>query len=405
MSLLIALKFIVYFALYFSALSVFDLWINSYLLFLAVLLLSGVSLALSHKFREKAWARILTSLIPIIAYVLCQKPIDYLVVSLPIVSTILLGIFKRANLEYWNFLSVYKILCVIYFLFLLFAILTNLNYYNIIFYGIIGLVLGIFVSRELRIGVNTSTKEKVYNFVFVATVPIVLAVLFLAVFRPNITFGKAFEYMLVPFASIFYLFIKLFSLISNLVVQQEPEPTQEIEKVIHEYEEDFFNYGEQPNKENPIVKTDYDYIFLIATIIIGLIVIGIALYKIIKAIKKESYYKTEYQEFNSESIFVESEKIDRRSNGFKNRKIYLKYLTFIETYGIFRQKQNTSLEILNRANEVITSNEQDELRQLYIKARYDSEDDISNEDVDKAKDLFKSIKEARKQQLKEEKVK
>ena len=80
--------------------------------------------------------------------------------------------------------------------------------------------------------------------------------------------------------------------------------------------------------------------------------------------KKDSTYKMEFQTIDSESIFVESEKTDKRSNGYKIRKIYLKYLSLIETYGIFRKKHNTSLDILERASEVITSEKQEELRQL-----------------------------------------
>ena len=405
MSLLIALKFVCFYAFYFSVLSVFDLWMNSYLLFLAVLLLSCVSLSLSHKFRDKIGIRIITSLIPIIAFVLCQKPLDYLVVGIPVLATVLLGIFKRANLDYWNYISTFKIVCAIFFVFVLLALLTNLNYYNVMFYGIIALIIGVFVSRELRLGAHTTTKEKLYNIAFVATVPIILAILFLVIFRPNVSFGKVFEYILVPFASIFYLFIKLFSLISNLVVQQEPEPTQEIENVIHGYEEEFIDYNDKPSKDNPIVRTNYDYIFIIATIIIAVIVITIIVIRIIKAMKKDSIYKIEFQTIDSESIFVESEKTDRRSNGYKIRKFYLKYLSLIETYGIFRKKHNTSLDILERASEVITSEKQEELRQLYIKARYSDENSITDEDVDYAKELFKSIKEARKQQLKEENLK
>lgn len=405
MSLLIALKFICYMSLYFSFFSVFDLWMNSYLLFILTLILSGISLGLTNKFKEKTILRILFALIPVISLILCAKPLDFLVVGVPVTFIVLMGILKRGNIEYWNHISVFKILSILLFLFLLFSLMTNLNYLNIIFYGLIFLITGVFVNRELRLGANTSTKEKLYNFVFIATVPIILSIVFLIIFTPNISFGKVFEYVLTPFASLFYLVVKLFSLISNIVVQQEPPKTEEIEHVIEEYQESLVLPDGDTSTINPPVRTNYDYIFLIATIVIAIIVMGYIIFTIVKSLKKESHYKTEYQELDNESIFVESEKISKKSNGFKIRKIYQKYLSFIEAYGIFRKKENTSKEILDRAFEVISTGPQDELREIYIKARYDNENDITDEDVLKAKELYKSIKDATKERLKEEKTK
>ena len=401
MSLLVALKFVCYFALYFSVFSVFDLWMNSYLLFLSVILLSCLSIGLTHKFKEKTPLRIIFSLIPFISFILCAKPLDFLVTGIPIGFSFLAGIFKRGKIEYWDHISTFKILSIIFFLFLLFGLMTNINYYNIIFYGIIALISGVFVSRELRLGVNTSTKEKIYNFVFVSTVPLFLSIVFLIILRPEISFGKVFEYILTPFAAIFYVFIKAFSLISNLVAKQEQPEAQEIEKVINEFQDELVLKDGDISKPNPEVRTNYDYIFIIASIVIAVIVIGYILYRIVVSMKKESSYKQEYTDYNGESIYVESEKKAKKSNGYKIRKIYSKYLSFIESYGVFRKKHNTSQDILENASKIFVCDEQAMLRKLYIKARYDNEESITDEDVVEAKNLLKEIKNVRRRQLAE----
>ena len=80
------------------------------------------------------------------------------------------------------------------------------------------------------------------------------------------------------------------------------------------------------------------------------------------------------------------------TNNAKIRQIYKEYLFFVKTFGVKIVNQTTSEDVAIASDEIIETGKTDELRQLYIRARYNDENQLSDEEVLRAQLLFEEIK-------------
>ena len=80
------------------------------------------------------------------------------------------------------------------------------------------------------------------------------------------------------------------------------------------------------------------------------------------------------------------------TNNDRVRDIYREYLLFIQKQGVFISDETTSDEALIASKQLFDSDEADALRSLYIRARYNDENQLSNDEVRRAKELWNAIR-------------
>ena len=80
------------------------------------------------------------------------------------------------------------------------------------------------------------------------------------------------------------------------------------------------------------------------------------------------------------------------TNNDRVRDIYREYLLFIQKQGVFISDETTSEEALIASKQLFDSDEADALRSLYIRARYNDENQLSNDEVRRAKELWNAIR-------------
>lgn len=81
-----------------------------------------------------------------------------------------------------------------------------------------------------------------------------------------------------------------------------------------------------------------------------------------------------------------------RTNNGKVREIYRAYLEYLRKNGVTIYRQSTSQEVLESSRRLAESPEAAELRALYIRARYDAGEQLSADEVLRAKELWRAIR-------------
>ncbi len=128
---------------------------------------------------------------------------------------------------------------------------------------------------------------------------------------------------------------------------------------------------------------------IIAVAVAVLILLWIAR-RLMKQRKWQPQYHSEGVEYHRERIV--EEKIPRGNRG-KIRKLYAQYLQYLKKKQVQLEEGFTSEEILKQNDIYLQkSSEADQLRNLYVKARYDLDTEITRADVSRMKKLFAAIK-------------
>ena len=127
-------------------------------------------------------------------------------------------------------------------------------------------------------------------------------------------------------------------------------------------------------------------------------IIFITIYRIAQAVRVNGHVEDpDYEEVEMEkSSFGRFGKKSRRkyarTNNERVRDIFREYLLFIQRQGVIISDQTTSEEALIASKELFDTEEADALRALYIRARYNDDLQLTNEEVRRAKELWKTIR-------------
>ena len=76
------------------------------------------------------------------------------------------------------------------------------------------------------------------------------------------------------------------------------------------------------------------------------------------------------------------------SNNEKIREIYKDYITLVNIYGTKVIKQTTSEDVMTAAGGISDFDNAEEIRALYIRARYRDSEELTDAEVNRAKELL-----------------
>lgn len=187
--------------------------------------------------------------------------------------------------------------------------------------------------------------------------------------------------------------ISLFAEPVRLAMNYRPDPTRRIETTAAE------TLATEPPSTEPWSDTGYVVVQRVLVVFLALAA-ALLLYRLLRSLRTkmsnsetkptESMWEEETEDISEE---LPQGKSQRSLHRREIRRIYARYLRLIQERGFPRRKADTSREVLDSSEDYALHEESRALRDIYIRARYGSEDAVGAEDVKKARALLNAIRE------------
>ncbi len=266
------------------------------------------------------------------------------------------------------------------------------------------LLFGVLVLRRKRIGNGAGKKLRVVNAVELTTIAAV-GMLSGAFVYTALPYGKKFfEVLLLPIAFLFHLPVYLVGLLGELVTkvqEEEPIPQREGESGI---KSDFSQYQEVLKETG--TDTGYAWADEIAKWLLIILALVIAIYilysfgKVFQGFlagkdtdEKEIEETSEQPRRLLRNRKKRGKKESLLTNNEKIRQYYKEYLFLVKNFGVTVAEQTTSEEVMTQSAGLAAYDQGEELRALYIRARYRDAEQLSDAEVTTAKALLDEIRE------------
>ncbi len=262
------------------------------------------------------------------------------------------------------------------------------------------LALGILVLRRKRMGAGASAGAKLLNLaeLFCAALCGILACAVLYFLLKSA--GRVIEILFAPAGWLIGGLVSVFEWITAILVRYQPPEESSV------YESSSLSGDEMLPPETVIPGTEEPSYAWAESLgqsllyVLGLAVLVLLVYLVYKAIRNLRISgKGEglaYEDMDSERMIAgkkrKKRKKQERTNNHRIREIYREYLAFVRLNGVEIAKQSTSAEVLAAASALPGGSEADQLRALYIRARYHDRQELSDEEVRLAEALLQKIK-------------
>ena len=298
--------------------------------------------------------------------------------------------------ENWRYIRLYSVLAMITPAFIIMSFVPIFGNTPTKIFVPLFLVFGILALRAGRAGNVRSARWQAGNAMFFV-IPLVVSLalgLGLGALLPYISF------IFLPIAALFGLVITGWNALMSNVFQyspSEPEasalptplPTSDLPE-----EEGFIGMlTDNKNVWSGSFRLDMPWAILGILVLVAILVVALVmLFK-----RRGVPGREEEDDFIFTAADGEKTPSLRRSrkkkvpNADAIRKIYAQYLTYLRTWGVKLKTSNTSQEVSDEAYKSLLKETDEELRSLYIRARYGDPKSITDEDVKKAQEAFEKL--------------
>jgi hypothetical protein len=262
------------------------------------------------------------------------------------------------------------------------------------------LFLGIIVLRRKRMGPGASAGARALNIAEIFAAALAGIMSCGLIWGLLILSRKLLEIIFLPFGILISAVVTVLTWFGDYVNSIQPveessasESASVIEDKINEAQELF----------EDVTPTEYPWAETAAHIIVGvlvavlLVLLLFLIYKLIRGIRGGNISKDlQYEDAQDERFYFgksgkKKRRREKRTNNNKIREIYREYLSFMRMNGVKISAESTSEEILEASKSYLDSREADRLRELYIRARYNDAEQLSDEEVQLAKGLLEEI--------------
>ncbi len=413
MSILLFLKVFADASLVFSVLGAFPkLFVHSYsFLYPALLCGAGVGVASFLSQQGRYEVRFFGLVLPLASFALVGSVLDA-VILLPAVLYSVLIIFKGdLTLEYYDFREVFTrsftVWCVFFVLMCMFngfeaqldTEIKTFDYKVPFQYGLIYALCGIILLRQLRLGEDRLSQEKIMNNLqLIAVLGGLAAVILGIVVIERILQDSAtslitelskgiLTVVATPLMYLLRWLSKLFAVDSDSI-------------------KDFFEEKEnstQPTvmappplvdeSEDGVQNTNQDGFpwWLVGLFLI--LLVAVLLY-LLKTFSKRAAVPLTEEKVSRIAPPQKDKREDRRSNRGKVRQYYREFLKAEKRNGVVLRSNQTSQDILDHISRETDHQSAAHLRQIYLEARYNEQTSISADDAKKAKTALKNCRKA-----------
>lgn len=351
--------------------------------------------------------RLLLSLLPSLAFIGAQP--GFLLIFPALGWLYLIVVLTSGRFHVWldEYRRVYRVMLVVCLCSLAANIAHHAVYPNTVIswpsmvYALLFLFFGVIAMREMQMNANMGAAWQLTNALTVVGVPLlaiggsVLLFLLLRWMKP------AVEYLFRPIGLFFLWLFGL--LIPDGPITAKPTPTPRYtDPPIVDFTQPAASEGRAVVEEG-IEQSLYDPMLTErATRLGGYVVLALLLLAAIWLIVRYARRGRPVAE-QDDYFYEETEKgappRKRRAgrtaapgNGQQIRKIYRQYMKLMQEHGVLIQKDSTSLDILDGAEQLNLSPAAKRLRELYLKARYAEDSSISREDAQEAQRCLEEIR-------------
>ena len=382
---------------YFTIVSLFPFFRDSYFLMAAVVTIGFVSALIGSKIKA---LKPLSILLPLTEILLIENDSQWFFLLLIIGYQILVLITESYRIEHDRYRYVFGMQSLFVLTVLFVCITSSLKNYCPLVFGGLFLLTGIIVLRGKRLGRKADMQLRMLNAAEVIGVFASADLLFGLLYVLLTHSGKIFEIIALPFALVIKGLIGLFVILSRGIWTyfNYNDTSVEIEnQSVDEIYENIFHPAEEA-----VVETDqsFNYLrlferFLLILLAVAVIVMILyAIYRVLVRIETEESGDSLERGNGFEKVRRKTDRSNKMQNNNQEiRKIYREFLYLAKRKGIPVKKQTTSKEVLN---EGMFSENQDavSLRELYIRARYCKDYRVSDEDIRMAKECLARLRES-----------
>ena len=372
-------------------------------------LICGLSAGVAAFFYKKKWkaARWLCGLLPVFCLLLGEKSEQILLLAVPAIYTSGIILLGKLELEYYSYSRFFRqslmLIGIAYavtniWLFLSAAtgtVSVSLNGDVIIRYGLVHLLCGIVLQRQLRLGVDYSSKSNRRQIPVLLGVAAVIVLSFVTA-EPFLRkhFLQLIEYILMLFGVPVFLLIELLSKLIGLFANKnnsvQIQPGQQQQGAVGGGAVTPIPDVTVPKEEIEAVANTTDPMYIWAAVITVLLVVAaIILYR--------SFHKQGFsgntRDIKSMVVVPPKKKKDSvLSNRHKVRQMYREFLRLENGRGLKLKSCDTSADVLRRIHPETDKKSAADLRQVYLAARYDDRKSVSRSQVNAAKQALKGTK-------------
>lgn len=376
--------------LYFTFISFLPAFDNAWLL-LGVLLVTGSVAAFINDRLNNTAGKIISALLVLPGLFLVGEGQLFFVVIL--VGYLFITMITGNNdISYQQYRYYFGLPAVVVLAALFVCITSSLENKLPLLFGSLYLLIGTIVLRRKRMGVKADHKAALYNGLEIVSVVFVTAAVFGLLFVIISHSRGIFEIVTLPIAMVIRGLIALLVFLGRRVVKAQPDEVINNEpQSADEIYNEIFNPEE--NVIDNIDNTNVNFVNLLQRIILIVLAVAIIilvlylLYKLVRNFFRNNDYEEYEDATGTEAVKRKKKKKVREdlSNRQQIRKIYRDFLFSANRKGVPVDKQTTSEDILN--NELYVNNaDAIKLREIYIKARYQTDSLVTEEDIRMAKE-------------------
>lgn len=390
--------------LYFAVVGAFPLFFSHdyFLLYPALLCAAGVGTGAWLDRSGKGLLRYAALVVPVLSLLLADEPMEYLILIPVLLYTGVLIHRGAYALEYYSFrdqfLNVGRILCV--FGGIVFALGyfegmfgTSWETYDIsavLLYGLIYGLTGVFLMRQLRLGPDSSSRDRLANHVQMAVVVVlILALALLGVALEEQTRDLIAWVLHTVMAAVGLIPVIIQEIIFWFLKEDggayleavTPETTEPPETVLPTYPTDV-GVPQMPPEEG-------GFPWWFAVLVLGMLCC--AIFFLMRNLRRGSGGAGSVGELEEVEAPSTGNREPRRSNRSKVRKVYRSYLKLVRRKGQKLEPDQTTADILENHPENTDTEAAARLRQVYLKARYDTENPVTDREVEQAKTALKQV--------------
>ena len=368
-------------------------------------LICGLSAGIGSFCSQKDWTfpRIVSAFIPFICLALADGTAETLIFAIPAAYTAFVILRNRLDLEYYGYRRFF-----IYSLFVLGGAYTLLNVWifltqitndvapilspeEILRYGLVHLLCGIVLQRQLRLGVGYKAEGNRRQLVALLATGGAIAVGFVAA-EPLLRKGAAMvleaivTVLMSPFILLYNLFAKFLEAIKDWGGEEKSwENFQDhMAEVFAPQDGLLFHPQGSPIQKELDPTTIWIVLVSIVLLILGIILLRSFLKNRADADAKQTVARV--------TPPPKKKKTPPLSNRNRVRQLYRDFLRTENGRGLKLKHSDTSADVHSRLHPNTNAESAQSLRQLYLQARYDDRHSISRSQVEQAKQALKGTR-------------
>ena len=382
MSFLIAVKVFADLCLYFGLVGGAAAWFGGtemFLLWPALLCAGGVWLGAMDETRPVL--RFAGLIPPLASLLLAGSVLDFVLLAPALIYTViilLLGRFELNREQYQTFFA--RSLWAAGALGALILTYPTSDWRSLVFFLCLYLLLGFFLLQQLRL-TQDGWHSRCLNMlslaaaIFFGGVLCLVAWLMLHLWDPV---WNVVSYILIQIVYAVIFLSKLLPTLGSLAHQEYDLPTSITD----------VNLERLKGRVNPVT----DQLLTIIGIVLAVLIAVLVIWRLLKTTKKRK--AVAQRATGTEHIDVPPEKSFSlfSSNRDKVRRSYRKFMQLLLAQGIKLKQADTTAEIRSSASFLQNTDPADQLRDLYLTARYDEEAEVTNQQAKEAKELVKTLR-------------